>query len=224
MTTRRHHIDPRSIDFDFETGGRDAQVHPIIQIGAVARNDYNGQVLEVFEEKLIFRESACEAEALKKAHYDRELWAAHAVEPITAMKRFIRFLRQHSTYEKESKSKQSKYYVADLFAFNADFDNQFLWALKERLEAEYCDEFPTGIFLPADWHVGCVYQQAVKLFKTHKELVRPENYQLGTLCEYFGVRFGTNEAHDALYDAKKCGELRFKMDAAKRELITCHAA
>lgn len=220
MTIRRHTIDDRTVDFDLETGGTDPLRHPIIQIGASSRDDISGKEIESFEVKLKFNEAECDPEALKKAKYDPELWAKHAVDPITGLERIVYFLREHATYQKTSQAKGKKYYVADLAAYNAGFDRDFLWQLKEKLKAER----ERDIFLPANFHAACTLQRAISLFVDHKSLVRPPDYQLGSVCAHFGIEFSTNAAHDALYDARKSGELRIKLKAAEREIQLRHAA
>ena len=48
--------------------------------------------------------------------------------------------------------------------------------------------------------VLCTKQRALWLFDEDKSLTPPENFQLRTLCEYFGVPLTRENAHDAFYD------------------------
>lgn len=195
--TRRHNILPRRVFIDLECGGLDPKRHPIIQIAAIAF-DSEWEERERFEVKLKFDEADCDPEALKKICYDRRLWALHAVEPLTAHHRLSYFLREHATIEKTSRAKQVPYHLAQLFAHNAPFDSAFLWHWHDSLRSEH-----HGLFLPADHRIICTLQTALIFFDQDRVdgFARPDNFQLGTLCEYFGIPFSVNEAHDAAYDA-----------------------
>ena len=208
--TRRHTISPRRVFFDLETGGLNASRHPIIQIAAVAF-DIHWQELERFEVKLKFDEADADPEALKKVCYSKHLWAKHAVSPITAYERFCYFLREHATVDKLSQAGKP-YHVARLFAHNAKFDSEFLWSFHDRLRKKN-----KKLFLPADRHVICTLQTALLYFETAYDLEKPPDYKLGTLCDYFGIPFSANEAHDALYDCVATARL-FHFSALMREL------
>ena len=217
--TRRHAIAPRRVFVDVESGGLDANRHPLIQVAAVAF-DIDWHEVERFEVKLMFDEATCDTNALKKISYDRRLWNAHAVQPLTAYQRFCYFLREHATLEKVSRTKGVPYHVARLFAHNASFDSSFLWRWHEMLRCENPD-----LFLPADRHVICTLQTALILFDQEQTIPRPIDYKLGTLCEYFGVPFSTNEAHDALYDCLAAARLYHAMTTGEeQEIHLRHAA
>lgn len=198
---------------DLETGGLDPAKHPIIQIAAVAF-DIDWHEVGRFEVKLIFDEADCDPDALKKVSYDRGLWSAHAVQPLTAYERFCYFLREHATVEKYSKRKNVSYHVSRLFAHNAKFDSEFLWRWHNTLQADN----PT-LFLPADRHVICTMQTALVLFDQEPTAPPPADYKLGTLCEYFALPFSTNEAHDALYDCLAAARLYRLMTTGARDEI-----
>jgi DNA polymerase III epsilon subunit-like protein len=53
----------------------------------------------------------------------------------------------------------------------------------------------------------CTKQRALWLFDEDKTLTPPANFQLGTLCEYFGVELPPENAHDALFDVRATVEL-----------------
>lgn len=195
MTIRRHYIKPRRVFFDLETGGTNPRKHPITQIAAVAF-DEDWQECGRFEVKVCFHEIDADPEALQKNHYDKALWAKHGVEPLTAHKRFSYFLREHATVEKVSKAGKT-YHHAQLFAHNAAFDADFLWTWHKDLKEKHKGE---NLYLPAEWQVLCTYQRAMFLFHENPELPRPENFKLGTLCDYCNIPFSVNESHDALYD------------------------
>ena len=210
--TRRHTIDARRVYFDLETGGTDETRHPIIQIGAVTIGT-DGREVERFEVKVKFDEADCDAEALRKARYDRRLWNLHGVEPMTAFERFCYFLREHATIEKLSRKKRVPYHLARLVAHNASFDSRFLSNWHATLKDENSE-----LFLPADRLVICTMQAALKFFDEHSSLTPPSDYKLGTLCEYFRIPFSTNEAHDGLYDALATAKLDQAIQRARNQL------
>ena len=118
--------------------------------------------------------------------------------------RFSYFLREHATLEKISPRTHKPYYVAQLFAHNAHFDRDFLWAWHDRLREEHPEK---KLYLPADWHTICTYQKALDFFHQNPDLPRPQNFQLGTLCHYFYIPFSVNQSHDALYDCQPVAAL-----------------
>ena len=216
--TRRHNIAPRRTFLDLETGGLDPGKHPIIQIAVVAF-DYSWYEMDRFEVKLKFDEADCDPDALKKISYDRRLWSQHAVEPTTAYDRLCYFLREHATAEKFSREKGVHYHLARLYAHNARFDTAFLWHWHETLRATNAK-----LFLPADRQAICTLQAALLLFDQHPELAPPTNYRLGTLCDYFGLPFYPNEAHDALYDCLATARLYHVMTGSGDDIQLRRAA
>jgi DNA polymerase III epsilon subunit-like protein len=84
------------------------------------------------------------------------------------------------------------FHVAQLASHNSQFDGPFLKAWFEQLD----------IFLPASYRVYCTLQRAYWLFHENPHLPLPDDYRLGTLCEYFGVPLNPHEAHDALADVR----------------------
>ena len=199
--TRRHTIKRRRVFVDLETGGRLSWKHPIIQIGAVAF-DVDWQELERFEVKLKFDEADADPEALKKVGYSKHLWEMHGVEETTAFDRFAYFLREHATNEWTPKNSNKVQHRAQLFAHNATFESDFLdkwkWHLKKRHEER-------DFYLPADPRIICTMQAA--MMASDQQPPPPPNYQLGTLCDFLGISFSTNRAHEAVYDAVKSAQL-----------------
>jgi DNA polymerase III epsilon subunit-like protein len=174
---------------DIETGGLETH-RPIIQIAAVA---VDGQLNEIeeFEVKIRFEESKACPDALRKIHYRRAEWKRSAVPPSKAAWAFARFLRQHASVEMYGRD-LSVFRVAQLSSHNSQFDGPFLKAWYERL----------GIFLPASYRVYCTLQRAYWLFHENSSLPPPDDYRLGTLCEYFGVPLNPNDAHEAMADVR----------------------
>ena len=179
----------RQVVFDLETGGLEAH-RPIIQIGAIAVDeDFNE--LEVFEVKIRFDEAKPCPDALRRIHYRRAEWKRSAVAPKKAAWDFARFLRRHATVEVFRRD-LSVFRVAQLVSHNSQFDGPFLMAFFERL----------AIFLPASYRVFCTLQRAYWLFHENPHLPQPDDYRLGTLCEYFDVPLIPADAHEALADVR----------------------
>ena len=183
--------DERLVYLDLETCGLEF-TRPIIQIAAIATNSALRE-LETLEMKIQFDERDADPRALCKNNYDRELWQREAIDPKVAAKRFSDFLRRHSTVDIISDRTRRSYRVARLVAHNAErFDGPFLRTWYERL----------GMYLPAAYSILCTKQRAYWLFHEQKSLTPPDNFQLGTLCQYFDVRLRPDDAHDALNDVR----------------------
>lgn len=210
--TPRHHIENRRIFFDVETNGLNPSRHNIIQIAAVAADD-EGVILDTFEVKLLFEEQDADPEALRKVSYDKELWAKHGVDPLTAYERFVWFAREHATVRRVSRRTGKNYYHARLFAHNAHFDMEFLWQFHRVVQGAFPEK---SYYLPVERMPICTLQTALSFFDQNTQYQPPVNYKLGTLCEYFQLGFSTNMAHDALYDAKMTAKLYHALTRSAR--------
>lgn len=172
---------------DFETGGVEAH-HPNIQLGAVAIGP-DWEELGSFNKKIQFDESLADPEALKINHYDKEVWAKEAIPSVVCVSQFSRFLNEYKSLEMVSKRTGAPYSVARLAGFNAaTFDGP-------RLRAMF-----NGTFLPAHPIPICILQAALLYFHVRAE--KPENYKLGTLCNYFSIPIPEDGQHDALQDVR----------------------
>ena len=186
--------DERLIFFDLESGGffdvvaGEVKVtKPLIQIAAIAV-DRRYRERETLEIKIQFDESRADQAALNTNHYDRETWLRDALPAGQAAKRFADFLRRHATVDKQSRAGRP-YRIAQLVAHNAErFDGPLIHAWFKML-SQFC---------PAAYSVFCTKQRAFWLFHEHKDLTPPENFKLGTLCQYFGIPLGEEQAHDAM--------------------------
>ena len=174
---------------DIETAG--LEIHrPIIQIAAIAVEEGFHEV-EHFETKIRFDESQACPDALRKNHYRRAEWKRTAVAPRKAAWSFAAFLRRHASVDVYRRD-LSLFHVAQLASHNSQFDGPFLKVWFERLD----------IFMPASYRVFCTLQRAYWFFHEHPQLPPPDDYRLGTLCEYFGVPLHPHDAHDAMADVR----------------------
>ena len=177
------------VAFDLETGGLETH-RPIIQIAAIAIDeDFNER--EVFEVKVKFEETKACPDALRRVHYRRAEWKRSAVTPKKAAWAFSRFLRRHANVEVFRRD-LSVFRVAQLASHNSQFDGPFLTEWFDRLD----------IFLPASYRVFCTLQRAYWFFHENPHLARPDDFRLGTLCEYFDVPLNPSDAHEALADTR----------------------
>lgn len=196
--------DERLVFLDLEPGGAEPW-RPIMQVAAIAV-DSGLRELEAIEAKLRFDMRLVHPACRRKKHYSAEVWDREAISEQAAGERFAAFLRRHATVDMIS-ADRCGYRVAQLVAHNAAFDAPFLACWFERI----------GRFLPAHPRVLCTHQRLLWLFHEHKSLTPPADYQLGTLCQYFGVRLKNHEAHEALADVRATVALYRAMT-----LASCH--
>jgi len=182
------------IVFDFETGGLTRQ-HPNTQLAAVALDDEYNET-GWFEAKIQFNESDCDPEALKINGYTADAWNRAGPEA-DVIKEFCEWMRPSCCVEKTSKAGHT-YKVARLAGHNAaKFDMPRLTDAGKR----------HGVFIPAEWHVLDTIQLA--MWRAQITGKWPENLQLSTLCNYYGVEVAG--AHDALSDCRMTAALIDKM-------------
>jgi DNA polymerase III epsilon subunit-like protein len=197
----------KAIYFDIETGGL-LEDDPIIQLAAVAVDESAWTTMEEFECKIRFNEDSADPKALEICHYDPRVWEAQAVDAGEAITKFSAFLNRHKSLQMISKRTGNPYMVARLVGHNAaTFDGPRLKSMYQRL----------GAFLPADPRVRCTVQQAMFWFDCRG--IAPENYQLSTLCRYFGIPVDES-THDALVDVR----LTVQLAKALRQQIQAVAA
>jgi DNA polymerase III alpha subunit (gram-positive type) len=178
-----------AVFFDLETGGL-SDIHPNIQLAAVAVDESTWDEIGTFERKIRFPYSAADPQALAMNHYNADVWIKEAVDSYQVCTEFAAFLEPFKCIEFVSKRTGRPYSVAKLIGHNAaTFDGP---RLKRMFEAH-------NLFLPADPRVRCTVQAAMWWFDWHN--VAPPSYKLSALCEYFGLPVA-DDAHDALADVR----------------------
>ena len=199
-------MDERFVYVDVETAGlkEDSQ---IIQIAAIAV-DASLHELEAFEVKVRFDVERADSAALALNSFEPTVWKRLAERPDDAALAFSRFLRRHATVDLLSQRTGRPYRVAQLVSHHAAFDGPKLQQFYAGLD----------LFLPAARRVYCTLQRAYWLFAEDTSLTPPANYKLATLCEYFGVRFPDDTAHDALHDVRATLDLYRAMKEHARAL------
>lgn len=203
-STAKTETDTRLVMIDLETGGLEPK-RPIIQIAAIAV-DWRLNEIDSFEVKVRFKESSACPDSLRRVHYRRAEWKRSAVTPKKAAWAFAKFLRKHASVE-VLRQDLSCFCIAQLASHNSAFDGPFLTTWYDRL----------GIFLPASYRVFCTLQRAYWFFQERPHVTPPDDFRLGTLCEYFGVPLNPADAHEALADARAAlGVYRAMSEADQR--------
>ena len=174
------------IFFDFETGGLEP-TKPEIQLASVV---VDPQFVEVahFETKIAFDKTKADPKALEMNHYTDEAWvnAPHAMDVV---RKFAAFCERYKSVEMVSKRTGKPYNVGRLAGHNAaTFDAP---RLRRMFDTEGC-------FMP--FHPIPLDTLQLALWKFQFMEKKPENFQLSTLCQFFGV--DTTGAHDALTDVR----------------------
>lgn len=181
--------DERLVFIDLETGGA-SPWRPIMQVAAIAV-DAHLRELETIEMKLRFDRRKVRRNCLHKRHYSKIIWDREAISESDAGERFAAFLRRHATLDMLTADRRP-YQVAQLVAHHAEFDAPFLAAWFARIRR----------FLPAHPRVLCTHQRALWMVHEDKTLTPPDDFQLRTLCQYFGVPLRAEDAHEALADVR----------------------
>lgn len=182
-------IPERLVFIDLETTGLEPW-RPVMQVAAIAVAQ-NLAELEHFEAKVQFPKKWADPAALRKVHYSPSTWRRYAKPAREVARELAAFLCRHATIDMRS-ADGSGYRVAQIVAHNAAFDGAFLRNWFDRLD----------LFFPGHFRMLCTVQRAIWLFQEDATLTPPDDYKLGTLCQYFGVRLRPEEAHDALNDVR----------------------
>ena len=185
---------------DLETGGLNAQAHPITQIGAVAVTA-SFDILKEFEVKIKFSPDFCDPKALKINGFNPDVWQREALPEQEALFRFAEFLEDHVTYFAAGGKGRGQ---AILMGHNG---TSFDWVFLDRLSKKH------DIKLPA-WRMLDSIQYLYWYFEHRRGKIEPpEGWGLEKLARYFGVSY--NSAHDALADCKILTQILKKVRVGK---------
>lgn len=196
---KRHLPDERLVFLDLEVGGEQSW-RPIFEIACVAV-DAELRELETYCARLKFSKKLACPTVLRGSRYASAVWNHEAVSSIEAGDRLVEFLRRHATVDQTTASGRVVQ-VAQIVAHNAAFDGRYLQHWFKRRNQ----------FLPASPRILCTMQRAIWLFHENKSMTPPLDFKLPTLCQYFGIRFESTEAHHALDDVRATVQLYREMN------------
>lgn len=133
--------------------------------------------------------------ALAKTRLTIEQVHARPMTHTEAFERFIEKISQHvNRYDRADK--------LQFIAYNSRFDEEVIrtWF------ADNGNDFYGAFF----WSPSICLQSAAAWFlRDHR--MKLENFKLASVCEFAGIEFNEDEAHDALYDIRKSVELYLKL-------------
>tara|TARA_R110000772_G_scaffold54130_1_gene123518 strand:- start:41099 stop:41596 length:498 start_codon:yes stop_codon:yes gene_type:complete len=92
-------------------------------------------------------------------------------------------------------------------AYNAIFDSSFIREMFTRNDNLF---FGSYFFNP----YICLMQMVARYFMKNPKKRRPDNFKLGTVCRYFGIKVQENRLHDGAYDVDISRKLYNKMHRA----------
>ena len=175
------------IVIDLETGGTNAEENPILEIAAVfVRMDANGLLTagqEFCEHIIAFDGSKIDKESLEINRIDPDYPLRFPLEEKKVLEALI------YTTQKELKATNCK--RAILVGHNAHFDLAFLQKAIKRCKLQEKSPFHRFSVLDTVSLAALAYGQTI----------------LSLACERGGIGFNAEEAHSALYDARKTTEL-----------------
>lgn len=180
----------KSLFYDLETTGVQPHINGIHQIGGIVVID--NVVKEAFNIKVRpHPKSVIESSALAVCGKTKEEIMAYQ-----SMEEGFKHFREIVNKYVDRYDKRDKFH---LIGFNnRAFDDQFL-----RRFFEYNgDDYFGSLFWSDSMDMSA---QMSYVLKAKRHLM--QNFKLGTVCNYVGIPFDKNEAHDAMYDVRKTREL-----------------
>ena len=178
---------------DLETGGLDPQTFQITQIAGIVTESAPtfARVGEPFERKAQLVSGRYTDEALKAQNYDVARWDVEAVPIGKALDDLYKWAEPFGDERKSAKG--NNYKAADIAGYNVVFDAEFLRAASKR----------NGVWLPlATWTSGMLDVLQLAKWTCEINALDPPNFQLQTMCRFFGVDTEALTAHDALGDVE----------------------
>lgn len=174
---------------DTETTGLDPKIQHVHQIAAIVTDN---KLKYIDHCNIRFQPKSFEnanPEALAKTHLTLEDLKRR--QPYEAGgKAFVAFLDKHcDKFDKNDKMQ--------FLAYNAPFDESFVTPVIDDFDGFFGSYF----YRPS----LCIQRQAAWLLQDKRDQIA--RMKLCDMCEYAGIEFNEDEAHDALYDIKKTVEL-----------------
>lgn len=180
---------------DTETTGNDVKRCGLVQLSGCIEKD--GEVVEKFNWKMKpTREVEYFPEAEKKTGYTKEVVETFR-DPHECFNEFWSIIEKYG--DRYAKKTDEKIFVV---GYNVGFDTDFLiqWfkdnAVNKK-EQMYGNGYFNMFFIP-----GIDVMQLALLTLMEKR-IGMENFQLGTVCQKFGLSWNEEESHDSMYDIKK---------------------
>lgn len=183
---------------DIETDKLDPVAAQPIQVACIATDRITLEEIDSIELKVNFREYHANLEALKRNHYDFDVWSKEALLPEKALETLTDFFAAYSTWKRTSRRSGNGYVTCEVGGHNiAIYDAIILANWYKRLD-EFC---PAAV-----WVTGPIdtmqWARAVEFARGERW---DSGFSLKALCERFGIKL-ENE-HDAMADVKATVEL-----------------
>jgi len=179
---------------DTETTGLDPEIHTVHQLSCIVLDDKD---VEIDLIDLKFRPAKLDYEqaALEKSHITMEELYSRELSSDDAFKIYTKFLDK---YADRFNPKDKMQFVA----YNSVFDEDFVskWFDNTPMDYMYGSYF---------WRPSlCLYRVAAWILRDARVT---SAFTLKSLCEFAGIEFNEDDAHDAMYDARKTAELYLKL-------------
>ncbi len=181
---------------DTETTGLFVGEHEVVQLTIIAEQD--GKPIGIFNEhaRPNYPERISEQALQKQNKTLEDLMAYQPREEF--FEKLITFLDTHiDKYQKDDKF--------DIVGYNVKFDIDHIQKLFEEFDHKYYGSYFT--YDPID-----ILPLVQLMRKTG--VIETKNAKLETICEALGFPFEEGQAHDAIWDVRKCRQLFYKIEAA----------
>lgn len=132
-----------------------------------------------------------------ESRWTRQTEVRHANKAVSGL---CRFLRRHATIEMAG-SDGTTHRVTQLIAHDTTLAGP---VLQTRFEG-------TGVLVPDGYRILCIAQRLLWFFHEHPNLTPPNDFQLDSLCNYFGVPLSAEIPNKALAGLRATIELYRRM-------------
>lgn len=169
---------------DTETGGLDASVHSLLQVGLMVCED--GKVLDKIRVNIVHESYVVTEFAMKVNGIDLDTHTGHT--PEQAVEIITSFIKKHFTKP------------AQTLGHNVTFDVGFMKELFKSVGADYDNVFSYRL----------LDTSSIARFLVFAEIIPPRG-KLGDLAKHFGIEFKDSDLHDALVDCEVTYQLLLEM-------------